>query len=631
MFDSKGGHYDNIAVPGTKLGDESQWSVNGSLLFEPNSKFSLNVRASYRKIDDGPAAATFGYGIEDHNFGGFRLENGLANTSDSVVPAPLVETRNGTRGESVYRGTIRMPDESTIGLNTGFANIEAFRSGFVAHPLYTPQALPGRLSYNINNVNDFGLKLDSTRLSAHANYDFNETVSLALLAGHYEEAWGFWNDYDFTADNSYMGFYASEIKDTSLEARLSGLALDGQLSWIFGASYVDTTLTSIGEAGIASFYLFPVYFPGDFSTDLFVSGARTTGVFASVEYRLTEKFSATLEGRYQEDEIREDQVNKGLSTPISPATLDNFLPRATFRYEPSDMATLYITYAEGNLPGGFNASVAALDDAQRAQLEALAPGTGVTYGEESLKNYELGWKQTLAGGRAAFNLATFFMKREDEIIRANELLTDSTPGAPNPYTTVFFNSNGASTDIYGLEIDGTWNATDNLSLQGSFAYVHAAIASYPATGAGTGDFGDIFGSAANVEGQRASRYPPVMGSLSATYEAEMSPRAGFDAWYVRGDAYYTGKYWDSIANVSEVESALDANLRFGIRGENMGLEFFVTNVLDEDAPASANNFSDLSFAPRRLPGGLFDFSREGVQMALRDKRQFGVRVNYVFD
>ena len=56
-----------------------------------------------------------------------------------------------------------------------------------------------------------------------------------------------------------------------------------------------------------------------------------------------------------------------------------------------------------------------------------------------------------------------------------------------------------------------------------------------------------------------------------------------------------------------------------------------TNVLDEDAPASANNFSDLSFAPRRLPGGLFDFSREGVQMALRDKRQFGVRVNYVFD
>lgn len=626
MIDSKAGHYDNMALPGTRLGDESQWSVNGSLLFEPNSKFSLNVRASYREVDDGAAATTFGYGIADHNYGGFLLQNGIANMGDSVVPAP----RDGTRGESVYRGTIRMPDPSTIGLNTGFANIEAFRNAFLSDPRHTSQALPGRLRYNVNNVNEFGLKLDSTRLSAHAKYDFNDSVSLQLLAGHYDEAWGFWSDYDFTADNSYTAFYANEIKDTSFEARLSGLALDSRLNWIVGASLVDTKMKSIGESGIGSFYLFPILFPGSFSTDLYVTGAKTSGIFASVEYQLTEKFSATVEGRYQEDEIRDDSVNKGLSTPISPSTLDNFVPRVTLRYEPSDFTTLYFTYSEGNLPGGFNPSVAVLNDAQRAELEILAPGTGVTYGEESLINHELGWKQILAGGRASFNLATFFMKREDEIINANELITDTTPGAPNPFTTVFFNSNGAATNIYGIEIDGAWNATDNLSLQGSFAYIHAEIDSFP-EGAGTGDFGDIFGQAANVEGQRASRFPPVTGSLGATYESGMTPRAGFDAWYLRGDVYYTGEYWDSISNVSKVESATDVNLRFGVRGDSMRLEFFVTNLLDEDAPASANNFSDLSYAPRQLPGGLFDFSREGVQMALRDKRQFGIRVNYIFD
>lgn len=626
MVDSKGGHYDNIAVPGQKLGDESQWSVNGSLLFEPNNKFSLRVRASYREVDDGPPAATFGYGIAEHNYGGFLLVNDLADRNDSVVPAP----RDGTRGESVYRGTIRMPAESTIGLNSGYANIETFRNLFLADPRYTSQALPARLSYNIKNVNEFGLKLDSTRLSAHAKYDFNEAVSLKLLAGHYEEAWGFWSDYDFTPDNSYMAFYAQELEDTSFEARLSGLALDGRLNWIFGASHVDTKVTSIGEAGVASFYLFPTFFPDDYSTDLFVTGARTFGIFASVDYQFTDRFSVTLEGRQQEDEIRDDQVNRGLSTPISPATLKSFVPRMTFRFKPSDTSTQYFTYSEGNLPGGFNASVARLNADQRAQLEMLAPDAGVTYDEEGLKNYELGWKQSLAGGRAAFNLATFFMKRKDEIVQSNELITDHTPGAPNPYATVYFNSNGASTNIYGLEIDASWNATDNLSLRGSFGYVHAAIDSFP-KGAGTGDFGDIFGKAANVEGQRAPRFPPVLGSLGATYEAGMSPRAGFEAWYLRGDVYYTGEYWDSISNVSKVESASDVNLRFGVRGSSMRLEFFVTNLLDEDTPASANNFSDLSFAPRRLPGGLFDFSREGVQMALRDKRQFGIRVNYVFE
>lgn len=39
--------------------------------------------------------------------------------------------------------------------------------------------------------------------------------------------------------------------------------------------------------------------------------------------------------------------------------------------------------------------------------------------------------------------------------------------------------------------------------------------------------------------------------------------------------------------------------------------------------------SDLG-GERTLPGGFFDFSREGIQVGLRDKRQVGLRFRYSF-
>ena len=622
-YDTKDGQYDNSAVDDQRLGDQSQWSVAGTLLIEPSDSFRLKLRGSYQEIDDGAPAFVGTAGTAAHNFGGFLLNaDGTVDLSDSVQPAP----RDGSRTESVFRGRIGRPTNAEIGLTTNQASIDAFR-GFADDARSDPSDAVFGFKYNPFTVDSFGLNLDSLRLSAAGGFDLSDTIEFSFLAGYNEENFGFFSDFDNRPESSFFSFITRETQDLSVEGRLSGSFLDDSLNVSVGGSYVEIDLADI--SGTVNLFGPTIFFSDIFRSDAFLTGAQTWGVFGTVDWQLTDTLSITLEGRYQEDRIRDEDVNAGLPSPVSPAKIDSFLPRATLRYQPSDYSTFYFTYAEGNLPGGFNPQVASLDDAQLAELNALAPGTGVTFGEESLTNYEFGWKQQHPDGIFAFNLAAFYMRRSNEIFRSIEVVTETDPNSPNETRTVAFTDNGATTDILGIEFDATVNVSNNFSVQGSFAYIDATIDSFPADG-GTGDFGDVFGPAADIAGQQAPRFPPITLSLSSTYEDDFDAIPGFDSWYLRGDLFFTGDFFISNANVARISDATEVNARLGFKGDDVGVEFYVTNLFEEDAPTSGFNFADVGLATRTLPGGFFDFSREGAVVALRDKRQFGIRLNYTF-
>jgi len=616
-FSDKQGHYDNVAVDGQRLGDEQQWSITGALLIEPADNIRLKLRGSYQEIEDGPSAGVLSYGTRFHNFGGF-----LTDANDVFIPGTGVQPAFGDdRTESVYRGIIERPANSQIGLNSARENVEQFR-GFLNDGRSDPGDAIFGFKYNPTTVDDFGLNLDALRLSAQATVGLTDNVEFSFLGGYNKENFGFFSDFDTSPGLSFTGFTARETEDFTLEGRLSTSLLDDALNLSIGASYVQIDIDELG--GAASFFGPSIFFGDIFRTDPFSTGAKTLGIFGSADLDITDQLSVTLEGRWQEDEIREDEANLGREVSVSPTTITSFLPRATVRYRPTSNTTLYATYSEGNLPGGFNGQVAQLDDAQLAQLAAQAPDARLVYGEEKLTNYELGWKQQTADGKLAFNVAAFYMKRDDEIFNSIETVDDPTETAG--VRTVNFLSNGASTDIYGIEIDASLRLADNFTAQASFAYVDSTIASFP-EGAGSGDFGDIFGQGSDVTGQQAPRFPPVTWSFGGTYENDFNAIPGFDRWFVRSDVFYTGKYYISNANVAQVQQAVDVNARFGLRGDDFGIEFFVLNVFNEDAPTTAQNFADVGLDTRTLPGGFFNFSREGARIGLRDKRQFGIRLN----
>jgi len=626
-YSDKEGHYDNqsvLAAPeGQRLGDEESQSIGAVLNFSPSDKVQIKIRGNYYEDDDGPAPVIRTAGFDQHNFGGFPLASG-GNT------------------ETAFQGTVQTPTGSQIGLNTSQATFDRITG--IALNDGRPVTF---LGLDFDDLGGFGLAREGFRLAVDASFELSDSLQLDVLAGVNEDEFLYFGDFDGSPDfgdvppfagfspaaggPSILGFnsrFGRDTEDTSIEARLSGSTSNERLNWSIGANYIDIETSAIG-----GFYdgIRNVYFDGIFTDPILVTAAETFGIFGSLDYKLNDKVTLIFEGRYQEDEISDEQVSNGV------ATFEEFLPRALVQYQPNEDTLFYASYSVGNLPGGFNPEVADLDTQQLAEFQALVPGAGIAFGEETLTNLEFGWKQSLFDGRLAFNLAAFYMEREDQIFSGFELVSDTTPNAPNPFRTVAFTDNGATTDIKGFELDGTWNATNTLSFQGSIGYTDAEIDSFPA-GANAGDFTAVFGPDADVSGQRAPRFPEWTASFSGSYE-QPAKIGGYDGdWYFRGDVFYTGDFFDENTNLAVLPSATDVNIRTGFRMDKLTLEVYVTNLFEEDAPIAGNNLADTGGSVRTRTGltgfaafgGLFDFSQESVHVALRDRRQIGFRATYQF-
>ena len=143
--------------------------------------------------------------------------------------------------------------------------------------------------------------------------------------------------------------------------------------------------------------------------------ADTTGIYGSIDYRITDDLTLIAEVRRQEDEVNDPNVNAAAGKNISPGTFESTLPRVVLKYDMSDSMMAYLNYSEGTLPGGFNPEVASkLTTAEQiSTFNNDTPGITETFGEETLKNYEFGWKMTSEDGSMTANVAIFHMERSD--------------------------------------------------------------------------------------------------------------------------------------------------------------------------------------------------------------------------
>jgi hypothetical protein len=96
---------------------------------------------------------------------------------------------------------------------------------------------------------------------------------------------------------------------------------------------------------------------------------------------------------------------------------------------------------------------------------------------------------------------------------------------------------------------------------------------------------------------------------------------------------YTGSAWDTIANIVKSDAYYRVNARLGIERDNLALEFFVTNLFDDDSwnymsRTIVNDAANQS-VNSILPLGNASFIT-GFAVEAPDKRDFGLRVRYSF-
>ena len=624
-YKDKAGHYDNSYVPGQKMGDEESLSINALIDINPSDALSIRLSVGHYEDDDGPGAYAVTAGLADHNFCAIAGQCFWDIDAKSWAFFRGVPTL-----ESHYKGEVKVPE--TVGMNsTSALYTSALRSLTNAdgswkgtngansvggyHPI-------GDLSFKDLGHNGFGLAREGQRVAINISYDISDDMNLNIVYGDNEDEYFAFMDFDADPINGFHTAGARVTNDESFEARLSGSS--GDIDWSVGVNSAEiTTLTHGGYYDNFGFWFADINNPG---TAASLIKAKTTGVFASVDYSINDQMSVTAEVRRQDDEIDEPKIN--LTAPgLSPGTFKATLPRISFKNQLSSNAMAYLTYSEGNLPGGFNPEVATKlrNAGQIAEFQAQNPGIFENYGEESLKNYELGYKKTALDGRLAYNIALFSMERTDQVYSGfGQITADGICNAGSEdvvVCTVNFSGNGQSSDINGFELDGTYLVSENLEIKTSLAYVDATISQFP-DGAGCGDIQAVFGDCSRVKGSIAPRYPEWQGSLIANYETDSN-------LYIRGELFYNDGYYDEATNLAEIPSGTEINLRVGKRMENMTAELYVTNLTDEDAPLGGNNIADTS-GYVRFGTYSYNFGVESVHIAFRDKREFGVRVMYEF-
>jgi outer membrane receptor protein involved in Fe transport len=471
---------------------------------------------------------------------------------------------------------------------------------------------PTRFALNTDRFLLPGLKREAERWVADANWDIGGSgYLLSYLGGVNDvyEASGYDQSYDdreffllgaacpfvpianrLCGRSPFNDTGSSNRETQTHELRLSG-PTGGFLTWSIGVYSANDENTPSPEFLEAT----------EVGLDILgaITEVETRAIFGGIDLALTETLTLALELRYQEDEVtstnqpytasqfftpaylatlRSANPNAVVGTALTRTTqFDNTLPRATLTWEPSSDLTLYAQYAVGNSPGGFN--------------DPTAPVT--TFDEETLTNYEIGAKTRLFGFDY-LNASLFFNIFEDQVLTNTfQALT----------VVQSFRANIGESELKGLELEGAYSLTDNLSARFTYSYLDAEI-----TEGVDGDQAVLLlgaacktGNAINLDrpgcrtaGSIVGKRPPLVSEHLASAGLRWDGDAMDSGWtpFASADVSYRGAFFEQVHNNITIPAATRLDLQLGVQNDNLRLAFWGRNVTDDDTPQGVLRFVD---------------------------------------
>jgi iron complex outermembrane receptor protein len=226
---------------------------------------------------------------------------------------------------------------------------------------------------------------------------------------------------------------------------------------------------------------------------------------------------------------------------------DTWAPRLSVDYEWRPGLLGYATYSEGTKSAGFDYRAQTTSINGKIQAEA-------GYDPEKARNFELGLKSTWIDGRLGSNIAVFFTRFDDTQITT----TDYTLATP---ISRRYNAGRASSR--GLELEGYWQASENLRIDFSSALLRAKLEDFSGPTPTYTDYGNgIIVASGPDTGSRLPYSPTRQGRLALSWQL---PLAGHNASLLFNSAIsYQSESYSSITNDSTTRLPSQTYLSGGI-------------------------------------------------------------------
>lgn len=480
--------------------------------------------------------------------------------------------------ELEYTAQIERTDQDTPPLlnvgQPGQLFCDAF--GFCSPDLDTPIS-GDRLKTAQNFVGPDDATFDADTHIFEVRWDLSDALRLDYIFGSWETEETVLTDFDAAPPILFHTSRPAEYEQQTHELRLTWDG-DGPLRGTAGLYLWDSEY----EIRLRSFIGFAV--PNTI-LDLPQTSAQDSesmAAFFEADYDLTEQLTLTLGGRYTRDE--KDTNQSGIVTASADDSWTEFLPKVGARYAINDDMMVYATYSVGYRAGGFNGRVDSVETAT------------TPYDQETVDNYEVGFKTEWLSNTLRVNGAIFYMDYED---KQEELQLPSATSGTGQVTLV---TNASTARMQGVELDILYYPTDALSLRLNAGYLDAEYKDFEFVNAsGLQDL-------SNLEIRRA---PELTASANATYEWSLNNGR---VWALLG-WHHIGSHEVDFANKPEVgndsQDLINASLNYQF--SNVQVSLFGHNLTDEDGYGIG-----------------FDVAGLWTYAATRAPRTYGLEVSYSF-
>lgn len=446
---------------------------------------------------------------------------------------------------------------------------------------------PFEVDADFNDVN----RLKTMGFSGTLTYDVSEALSIKSISAYREMSYETHLDLDATSLPLFGVFVDQDQDQFSQEVQFTYVGENG-VDFVGGLYYLrehDITMSGIFGPAIA-----------------FVSNSindqrnRSYAAYGQTDFPLGDKLTLTAGLRYTHEKKSFDRIQEffGAETPLVPPigegvrvtdvsveeTWNNLSPKIGLSYQVDEAHMIYASASKGFKSGGF-------DGRSNSASEA------VPYEPETMWAFEMGSKNSLAGGRASLNIAAYYNDYSN--LQLSSFVADDA-GA---FSALFTNAGEAT--IKGIELEFAARPVEPLNISAAVSYMDA-------------DYGEYVGpDGADISDERALVNAPEWTLfLAVDYDIELASGAFIT---LHGDASYRSKTYPTVSSSEILAQAgyglLNAQVSYQSAGERWELFAGVKNLTDREYRSHGFDLSDslgyqLGYygAPRTWSVGIrFDF------------------------
>lgn len=558
-------------------------AIGGAIIVttqEPGDDLEGNLTAG---IDNG-----FGYSLRGSvsgpvgESGGFRLSGSWQDSEGYIPNTYLGEEADPVENLSL-RGRLLFDLSDTVELDLR-ASLDQLRTQALYFNIVSDvndTSLPvqvnnaGQNDRDIYNVSaKITMRNDAFTLTSVTSYDWLQEILTgdAFDFRPIEESFFF-----RPADSPFgfglgLGFDLNQSQFLDVEAFSQEVRFESpenqDLYWMFGGYLIATErYISTGNMVDTGNGVFPVYRTPSTNPlnpqSSFLADSQDNmawAMFGNLGYQLTEQLRIDASLRYDHDHREQTTLTptvflpnvpgfpQGVSGEVRSRNFDDWQPKLTVTYLPTDNLTLYGGYSRGFRSGGFN----------QTGVGAVAAGNGIVgvsdvFEAETANTFELGAKAQLFGDLLDLNAAAYHTTSK------------------NSYFFVFLAANSTQNlgnvpevEIQGVELEALLRPARDLQLSAAWGLTYSEIK----------DFAD-----ATAIGNEAPLISRSTINLGVQYNPAITTE--LDA-LMRVDYRRTGRTWWDVPN-STVRRPIElVNARVGVESESWGLYAFATNLFNEE-------------------------------------------------